>query len=101
MVLYLLLIILQKKMLLKRLDASKVWQEDDIPTKIIKENSDIFSNFIHRSFNNLIDVCIFPKSLELANITSVYKTRLKEFNGKLQAGKYLAKYLKNLRKMPF
>ena len=52
--------------------ASKASQEDDIPTKIIKENS-IFSSFIYQSFNNMIDVCIFPTSLKLANITPVYK----------------------------
>ena len=55
------------------LDASKASQEDDIPTKIIKENSDIFSNFLCQSFNNMIDVCIFPTSLKLANVTPVYK----------------------------
>ena len=58
---------------INNLDASKASQEDDIPTKIIKENSDIFSNFICQSFNNMIDVCIFPTSLKLANITPVYK----------------------------
>ena len=44
-----------------------------MPTKIIKENSDIFSNFTYQSFNNMINICIFPTSLELANITPVYK----------------------------
>ena len=53
---------------INNLDASKASQEDDIRTKIIKENSDIFSNFICQSFNNMIDVCIFPASLKLANI---------------------------------
>ena len=48
-------------------------KEDDIPTKIIKQNSDIFSNFLCPSFNNMIDVRIFPTSLKLANITTVYK----------------------------
>ena len=57
----------------KNLDASKASQEDDIPTKIIKEDSDIFSNFMYQNFNNMIDVYIFPTSLKLANITSVYK----------------------------
>ena len=33
----------------------------------------MFSNFICQSFNNMIDVCIFPTSLKLANITPVYK----------------------------
>ena len=58
---------------IKNLDAQKAPQEDDIPNKKIKENSDIFSNFIYQSFNNMIDVCIFPTSLKLANITPVYK----------------------------
>ena len=56
---------------IKNLDALKALQEDDIPTEIITENSDIFSNFIYQSFNNMIDVCIFPASLKLANITPV------------------------------
>ena len=46
-------------------------QENDIPTKIIKENADIFS--IYRSFSNMTDVCIFPTPLKLANITHVFK----------------------------
>ena len=58
---------------IKNLDAWKASQEDDLPTEIIKENSDIFSNFIYQSFNNMIDVFIFPTSLKLADITSVYK----------------------------
>ena len=62
---------------IKNLDASAASQEDNIPTKIIKENSDIFSSFIYQSFNNMIDVCIFPTLLKLANITPVYKKDLK------------------------
>ena len=58
---------------INNLDASKASQEDDILTKIIKENSDIFSNLICQSFNNMIDVCIFPASLKSASITPVYK----------------------------
>ena len=49
---------------IKNLDTSKASQEDDVPTKIIKENSDIFSNFIYLSFNNMIDTCIFSTSLK-------------------------------------
>ena len=45
---------------IKSLDASKTSQEDDIPTKIFKENFEIFSSFIYQSFNNMVDVCIFP-----------------------------------------
>ena len=57
---------------IKNIDASKVSQEDDIPTKIIKK-TDICSNFIYQSLNKMIDVCIFTTSLKLANITPVYK----------------------------
>ena len=60
---------------MKNLDASKASQDDNVLTKIkiIKGNSDIFSNFIYQSFNDMIDICIFPTSLKLANITPVYK----------------------------
>ena len=40
---------------INNLVASKAPQEDDIPTKIIKENPDIFSNLLCQS---LIDVCM-------------------------------------------
>ena len=35
---------------IKNLNASKASQEDDITTKIIKENFDIFSNFVYQGF---------------------------------------------------
>ena len=57
---------------MENLDASQISQED-IPTKIIKESSAIFSNFICQNFNNMIDVYIFPTSLKLANIIPVSK----------------------------
>ena len=36
------------------LDASKACQDLDIPSRIIKENADIFTDFLHSSFNNSI-----------------------------------------------
>ena len=37
------------------LDASKTCQDSDIPSsRIIKENPDIFTDFLHFSFNNSI-----------------------------------------------
>ena len=65
---------------IKDLNVSKASQENDIPTKAIKENADIFANFIYQSFNSMIYVCIFPASLK-------YHTRLlkgaKTFKGKI------------------
>ena len=45
---------------IRLLKMNKVSQYSDIPTKIIKEKSDIFSNFICESINNSIKSSIFP-----------------------------------------
>ena len=42
------------------LDKKKACQESDIPVKIIKDNIDIFSEFILHSFNNSIFDATFP-----------------------------------------
>ena len=61
-------------MKIKNLDTfRKVSEENDIPTKIIKENT-IFSNFIHQSFNNMIYIFIFFNIfLQLANMVPVFE----------------------------
>ena len=41
---------------IKDSDVSKLFQVNGIPTKIIKENAYILSNFTYQSFNNMIDV---------------------------------------------
>ena len=56
--------------LLKLNEAS---QYSDIPTKIIKENSDIFSSFICESINNSIKSSIFPSCLKHADVTPLHK----------------------------
>ena len=58
---------------INNLDCSKAKQESDIPTKIVKENSDIFTDFISMNFNNLLLTCNFPDKLKLANVTPVHK----------------------------
>ena len=58
---------------IRKLDPSKASHDNDIPTKIIKENADIFSEFICMSVNHSIDNNIFPSTLKLANITPVFK----------------------------
>ena len=57
---------------IKNLDTSKASQVSDIPTKIIKTNCDIFSNFIHSSYNKTIEKSEF-RSLKLADVTSIFK----------------------------
>ena len=41
---------------IRALNASKATKTDDIPTKIIKNNYDIFLNFFQENFNNAIGV---------------------------------------------
>ena len=65
------------------LDVSKASQENDIPTKIINENADIFPNFKYESFNNMIDVCIFPTSLKLANVASASSKKAQQIQRKI------------------
>ena len=61
-----------KKTILK-LDVKKACQDTNIPTKIIRENCDIFADFIFQNFNNGIASSVFPASVKNANIAPVYK----------------------------
>ena len=65
----------------KDLGVSKASQENYIPAKINKENTDNFYNFIQQSFNHMIDVCIYLESHKLKNITSIFKKGQKNSNG--------------------
>ena len=46
------------------LDTSKSTQSEDIPFKIIKDNADIFANFILQNFNKCIIDGKFPDQLK-------------------------------------
>ena len=53
--------------------ANKGTQNTDIPTKLIKENSDIFADFTFENLNDCISHSVYPSALKLANITPVHK----------------------------
>ena len=55
------------------LDASKACQDTDVYTKIIKENADIFTDFVHPSINASINNGDFPSFLKLENVIPVFK----------------------------
>ena len=48
---------------------NKASQHSEIPTKIIKSNSDIFSDFLYVSINSSIKSSLFPSCLKTADIT--------------------------------
>ena len=51
----------------------KTTQSTDIPTKLIKENSDIFGDFIFGNYSNCVFSSIFPNSFKNAIIAPVHK----------------------------
>ena len=57
------------------LDNKKASQESDIPMKIIKDNTDIFSEFIFHNFNNSIFDATFPSALKNADDVQVFKKK--------------------------
>ena len=58
---------------IRNLDISKACQENDIPTKIIKENCEIFAEFIESNFSYNIEEAEFPDMLKMADIKPIYK----------------------------
>ena len=53
---------------INNLDTSKLTQSEDIAFKIIKDNADIFANFISQKFNQCIIEGKFPDRLKKAGI---------------------------------
>ena len=58
---------------IRALDVSKATQSDDIPTKIIKNNSDIFSKNFQANLNNAIETSTFPEQLKYADVKPIFK----------------------------
>ena len=63
--------------IVKTLDTAKPSQQSDIPTKILKQNSDDFAEYLYKNINQCISKSIFPPDLKLADVTPVYKKKLK------------------------
>ena len=60
------------------MDVNKASQSSDIPTKIVKENVDIFGNFVCTSFKNTIKSSCFYENLKYADVTPLYKKGKKD-----------------------
>ena len=55
------------------LDTSKACQDINVPTKICKENADIFAEFLHTNFNEFVKKSEFLSVLKKANVILVLK----------------------------
>ena len=61
------------------LNTTKACQDTNIPTKILKENADIFSDFLFAYYNaSVVKSSKFPSILTLADIIPVFKKGDKE-----------------------
>ena len=58
---------------INNLKTNKATQNTDIPTKLIKENSEIFADFTFENLNDCIAKSLFPSSLKNAIIIPVHK----------------------------
>ena len=58
---------------IKKMDERKSTQKNDVPTKIVKENSDIFAELLWSSYEQVLKSGKFPSELQPADITPVFK----------------------------
>ena len=61
-----------------KLDVCKAPQNSDILINVLKENSDVSSNFLCNSFNNSIKLSTFPEILKHADIPPLHKKGKKD-----------------------
>ena len=55
------------------LDSSKACEQSDLPSKIIKANSDIFTEVLHKELHKNLEIGTFSYIMKVANVTPVYK----------------------------
>ena len=84
-----------------KLDANKASQSSDIPIKIVKENIDVFSDFLCSSFNSSIKLSKFPENLKQADITPAYKKGKKDIKGNYRPVSILPNLSKVFEKLMF
>ena len=58
---------------IRKLSPRKSAQSTDIPIRVLKENADIFADYICGFFNESTKKSTFPSILKNANITAVFK----------------------------
>ena len=77
---------------INNLDPTKASQYSDIPTKILKDNADIFAQILSNSINHTFDSSEFPSGLKSADISPIFKKN----DRTNKTNKYSTKYFKNI-----
>ena len=52
-------------------------QQNDIPTKILKENSEALARYFHKNIHFCIESSIFPSDLKVVDVTPAFKKKSK------------------------
>ena len=68
---------IEKKKKKNNLVTAITFQQSDIPTKILKQNSNYFAGYFCGNINQCISKSMFPADLKLADVTPVYKNKSK------------------------
>ena len=55
------------------LDSSKAYQKDNIPPKVLKENTDVVSTVLSSDINRCLHIGNFPNNLKNADFTPTFK----------------------------
>ena len=84
------------------LDITKAYQDTDIPTKILKENANIFSDFLFAYYNaSVVKSSKLPSILTLADIIHVFKEGDKECKNNYRSVSILPNMLKIFERIIF
>ena len=62
---------------IRKLQTTKTTQRNEIPTKILKKNSEVFPRHFHKNIKLCIKNSIFPFDLKAANVTPAFKKKSK------------------------
>ena len=58
---------------IKKLETATTTQQNGIPTKMLKENSEVFARNFHRNIDFCIENLILPSDLKVADVTPAFK----------------------------
>ena len=58
---------------MKNLNHKKALQDKAIPTRILRENSDLFAQFVLKNYNEVITTSTFPHILKHGTARPIYK----------------------------
>ena len=58
---------------IRKLQTTKTTQQNDIPTKILKKNSEVFAGYFQKDINFCIENSIFPSDLKVSDVTPAFK----------------------------